>query len=74
MIRADLRQRGLPDADVELALAALPAESVRAGEWLDARGGKRDRPAAWRALLQRGFSADTAVSIVGDADSEGWPE
>jgi SOS response regulatory protein OraA/RecX len=73
-IRADLRQRGLPDADVELALAALPAESVRAGEWLDARGGRRDRPAAWRALLQRGFSADTAESIVGDADSEGWPE
>ncbi len=73
-IRGDLRQRGVPDGDVEHALAGLPAESVRAAEWLDRRGGTRDRRTAWHALLQRGFSADTAERIVEDADTEGWPE
>jgi SOS response regulatory protein OraA/RecX len=73
-IRADLRQRGVPGGDVESALAVLSPESVRAAEWLERHGGKRDRRMAWRALLQRGFSADTADSIVGDPDAEGWPD
>jgi regulatory protein len=64
-IENDLLQRGLAEALVQQALEGLPPESERAAVWLE-RGSARGGPGkAWRALLQRGFSADTAESAVG---------
>ena len=64
----------MPAGEVERALASLPRESLRAAEWLQGHGGKGGRHNAWRTLLQRGFSVDTAESIVGDADCEDWAD
>jgi SOS response regulatory protein OraA/RecX len=67
-IENDLLQRGLAEALVQQALERLTPESERAVAWLTRGSGQRDPAAAWRALLQRGFSADTAESAVGAPD------
>ena len=67
-IENDLLQRGLIEALVQQVLDALKPESERAAAWLARGGGRRGAGAAWRGLLQRGFSADTAESVLGALD------
>jgi len=70
-IENDLLQRGLAEALVQQALEALTPESARAAAWLGRGGSRRDPRKAWRALVQRGFSADTAESAVEALDDAG---
>lgn len=64
-ITNDLLQRGLSEGVVDRALAELPQETTRATAWLDQGGVRRGSRPAWRLLVQRGFSTDTAEEVAG---------
>ncbi|HSC51767.1 MAG TPA: regulatory protein RecX [Gaiellaceae bacterium] len=60
-IRFDLERAGLEAARIELALAALEPESVRAARVVDRRGAT---PATARLLASRGFDEAVVEALV----------
>jgi SOS response regulatory protein OraA/RecX len=66
-IEARLAGEGFAPAEVEPALAALQPERERAHELVAA---VRDPGKAWRLLVRRGFSAETADDVLGSLDAE----
>lgn len=66
-IAARLQRDGLQEADVHVALAALPPEAGRAAA-LAAEFS--DRRKAWSRLARRGFSPDAIEDALGALDAE----
>lgn len=69
-IERDLTERGISEELVASTLAALPAETERAHQWLERRLAGRARRVAWDTLLRRGFTVEAVESLLGPLDDE----